>query len=153
MVRIQDEGSVFEASLDEVLGYLGSGAPHSAAHRHRRVRRVSNGPGSGTYSWEQAFEGHRTDFSMRWTSYLPLGLAYDVLVGPFAGSKFFLYYVPRGDGTAVSVVGEFESPTIPLDRLETSLRRFLATEFDQDAAGLERWRGRPRRRVRSARPA
>jgi hypothetical protein len=73
---------------------------------------------------------------MRWTSFAPLGLAYDVLEGPFAGSKFFLYYTPRGERTEVAIVGEFTSPTIPASEVVKALGQFFATEFAQDSEAI-----------------
>lgn len=142
MVFIRDEGGVFDAPLAAVWEYVGSGDPHARAHghRHRRRRRLA-GP-RGTYAWEQPFRGQPTRFTMRWTSLPPLGLAYEVLRGPFEGSKFFLFYAPRGDRTAVSVVGDFVSPTLPPPEVPAAVEEFFALEFEQDRAGL-RERGRP----------
>ncbi|MCI4319066.1 MAG: hypothetical protein L3K23_02900 [Thermoplasmata archaeon] len=79
---------------------------------------------------------------MRWTSFHPVGVAYDVLEGPFAGSRFFLYYTPRGQRTGVTVAGEFVSPTLPSGELEKAVDAFLATEFRQDRDALLRGTGR-----------
>jgi hypothetical protein len=138
VVFLRDEGSSFAVPLDEVWRYLGSGPPHSRAHRHRRVRRRRAGPRSGTYSWEQEFEGRPARFTMRWHAFAPLGIAYEVLAGPFRGSQFFLTYVPRGRRTGVSVVGEFVAVKRPARELRSSVRRFFAREFREDRAALER---------------
>jgi hypothetical protein len=136
MVFVRDDGSEFDAPLDEVWEFVGSGDEHSHAHHHQDWRRERGEGNSGTYSWEQEFAGRPMRFTMHWVSYHPLGVAYDVPEGPFAGSRFFLYYVPRGPRTGVSVVGEFLSSTIPADRLEAEVLRFFAVEFDQDQAAL-----------------
>ena len=136
MVFVRDEGSVYDAPLDVVWAYFGSGREHSDAHRHREVRREAIRDRSGQYSWEQDFRGAPTRFTMRWTSFAPLGLAYDVLEGPFAGSRFFLYYIPQGGKTGVSVVGEFTSPSIPSDRLTDAVDEFFSLEFLQDREAI-----------------
>ncbi|MGP8077267.1 MAG: hypothetical protein ACLQD8_09340 [Thermoplasmata archaeon] len=136
MVFVRDEGSVFDAPLEEVWKFVGSGDEHSRAHRHRGWRRERGEGNSGTYSWEQEFLGAPARFTMHWISYHPLGVAYDVLEGPFAGSRFFLYYVPQGQKTGVTVVGEFASPTLPESRLKDEVLRFFSVEFDQDSAAL-----------------
>jgi hypothetical protein len=136
VVFIRDDGSVFDAPIDDVWRFLGSGAPHSDAPHHRNVRRRRLGRNSGTYSWEQDFLGEPVRFAMRWVAFAPLGLAYEVLEGPFAGSDFFLYYTPDGPRTAVTVVGHFNSKTIPVERLERAVNRFFSDEFDQDRAAL-----------------
>jgi hypothetical protein len=140
MILIRDEGDLFDGTLDEVWGFVGSGDHHSTSHRHRGVRRESHHESSGSYSWEQEFEGSPSRFTMRWTMFPPLGIVYEVLEGPFTGSTFFLYYTPRGDRTEVGLVGAFASPGIPESRLEDSVRRFFAIEFDQDQIGLAKWK-------------
>ncbi len=139
MVFVRDSDSRFAASLDTVWEFLSSGTLHSEAHGHRSSQRTRLSDRSGEYSWEQTFEGAPVRFTMRWTSYPPLGLAYDVTEGPFAGSRFFLLYEPHGATTLVEVVGEFVSPTVRPDELEAAVRRFFSLEFDQDSAALERW--------------
>jgi hypothetical protein len=148
MVFLRDEGDVFEATLDEVWRFVGSGEPHSRAHEHRGVRRHRLSENSATYSWVQDFGGRPARFTMRWVAFVPRGVAYEVLAGPFEGSKFFLYYTPNGSRTGVSVVGEFTSKTIPAHRLEASVNRFFAVEFDQDRLAL---RARTRERESSRR--
>jgi hypothetical protein len=145
MVFVRDEGSVFDVPIDEVWRFLGSGAAHSSAHGHRRVHRTIRSPNEGTYSWEQPFAGRSARFTMRWHAFVPVGIAYEVLAGPFRGSRFFLSYFPRGRRTGVSVVGEFVSPTIPPRRIATAVRRFFAREFEQDLAALRSGGGRPAR--------
>jgi hypothetical protein len=144
MVFIRDEGDEFEASLDEVWAFIGSGPPHSEAHHHHDVRREPVASNSGVYSWMQEFRGGPVRFTMRWVAFAPVGVAYEVLAGPFEGSKFFLYYTPRGARTRVSVVGEFASKTIPADELEAAVNQFFSVEFDQDSRALRASRS-PRR--------
>jgi hypothetical protein len=137
MVFLQDEGSVFGAPVEEVWRFVGSGDHHSHAHRHRKVRRRLLPGNSGSYSWEQDFLGRPERFTMRWSSFYPVGIAYAVLAGPLSGSKFFLYYVPRGPRTGVTVVGEFVSPTIPSEEVAAAVDRFFSTEFEQDRSAIE----------------
>lgn len=147
MVFVRDEGSVFKAPLEDVWRFLDSGASHSEAHGHAKVRRILHAGQAGTYSWEQRFEGRVSRFAMRWTSYWPLGLAYRVTKGPFRGSNFFLYYEPRGRFTGVTIVGDFASRTIPQSEIGPAVRRFFGREFEQDSAALKRWiRSKSRRR-------
>lgn len=136
LVFLRDEGSVFDAPLDVVWDFVGSRDEHSQAHRHRDVRRERLSENSGRYSWIQDFLGRPEPFTMRWTSFAPVGLAYDVLEGPFAGSRFFLYYTPQGGRTAVTIVGEFTSPTIPAPDLAAAVDRFFSLEFEQDHAAI-----------------
>ena len=113
MVFVRDEGSVYNAPLEVVWRFLSSDVQHSSAHGHRNVAGKELSGNSGEYSWDQEFEGAGQRFGMRWTAFPPFGIAYEVLEGPFAGSKFFVYYRPRGNKTRVTMVGDFVSPTIP----------------------------------------
>lgn len=140
VVFLRDEGGVFDAPVEAVWAFVGSGEAHSKAHEHRDFRRELLAPDHGRYSWEQPFDGRPVRFTMEWWAYDPLGCAYRVLEGPFAGSTFYLYYVPRGTRTEVGILGEFRSPTLPEPEIEPAVRRFFATEFEQDAAALARHR-------------
>lgn len=143
MVFVRDEGSVFDAPLAVVWDFFGSGQEHSDAHRHRDVERQRVGDHSGQYAWSQDFVGKPERFVMRWTSFPPVGFGYEVLEGPFSGSRFFLCHEPKGSKTAVTVAGEFTSPTNPEDRLAAAVDAFFTTEFEQDPAAIsERMRRR-----------
>jgi len=52
---------------------------------------------------------------------------------------FLNYYTARGNQTEVTVVGDFESATIPAADLEAAVRRFLETWFEEDAEGLKQF--------------
>jgi len=136
MVFVRDEGSVYNAPLDQVWRFLSLGALHTEAHHHRDVERKSLPGNAGEYAWEQDFDGKPARFAMRWTSFPPFGIAYDVLEGPFAGSKFFVYYRPRGNKTRVTIVGDFVSSTIAPERLEAVVLGFFALEFEQDSTAI-----------------
>ncbi len=138
MVYVRDTDGIFEAPLEDVWSFVGSGDSHSSSHDHHAVRRERHSENSGTYSWDQSFDGANVRFSMRWTSHWPLGIAYDVLEGPFLGSKFFLIYEPRGRTTAVHVFGEFVSPTLAPSEIEAAVHRFFEKEFQQDREALRR---------------
>lgn len=136
MVFILDREDSFDVPLADVWKYYGSGDLHSRSHGHRKVQRRRFTECSGRYSWEQDFQGKPERFAMKWTVHHPVGIAYEVVGGPFAGSRFFLYYEPRGRRTGVTIAGEFVSPTISPNRLGRSVRQFFAKEFDQDREGL-----------------
>ena len=136
MVFVRDEGSVYNAPLEDVWRFLSSGPAHAEAHHHRNVDRKTLPGNAGEYSWEQDFAGKAERFTMRWTSFPMFGIAYEVLEGPFTGSKFFAYYRPRGNKTRVTIVGDFVSPTIPPARLEAAVLGFFALEFEQDSTAI-----------------
>jgi len=136
MVFVRDEGSVYNAPLEQVWRFLSTPDSHTEAHQHRNVGRKQLPGNSGEYGWEQDFEGRSERFTMRWVAFPLFGIAYEVLEGPFVGSKFFAYYRPRGSKTRVTIVGDFVSPTIPAQRVEMSVLGFFAKEFEQDSAAI-----------------
>ncbi len=139
MVFLCDTASAFDAPLEIVWEFVGSRERHSTAHGHRHVSRERLPGNAGEYSWEQEFMGSPTRFTMRWTSFHPLGLAYEVLEGPFAGSKFFLIYEPDGPRTRVSIFGEFVSPALRPSDVKSAVERFFAREYEEDRAAIEEW--------------
>ena len=136
MVFLRDEGGIFEAPRDVVWQFVSSGPKHGEAHRHRRAERRRLSDNSGEYAWEQDWDGESIRFRMRWTVFPPVGIAYEVLEGPFAGSRFLLYYIPRGARTEVVVAGEFASPALTEGELPSAVERFFAKEFEQDGAAI-----------------
>ena len=146
MVFVRDEGSRFDVPIETVWQFVSSGPLHSDSHHHRRFTRKPLGGNAGEYSWEQDFDGAPARFVMRWTAFPPVGIAYEVLAGPFAGSRFLLYYIPEGERTAVTVVGEFVSPTLPAPEIEPAVRRFFSVEFDQDSAAIQERRASEKQR-------
>jgi hypothetical protein len=136
MVFVRDEGSVFNAPIEEVWRFLSSPDLHAEAHQHRSPSRKELPGNAGEYGWEQDFEGKSERFTMRWTAFPTFGIVYEVIEGPFVGSKFFSYYRPRGNKTRVTIVGDFVSPSISAVRLEASVLGFFAKEFEQDSAAI-----------------
>jgi hypothetical protein len=139
MVFVFDDSGVFEAPIEIVWAYFNSGPAHRSAHHHRKSHLEELSETSFVASWEQDYNGGPVFFKMHGTEYPPLGLAYEILAGPFAGSKFFFYYTPVGDRTQVSLVGEFASDSIPAALLKSKVIDFFAIEFEQDREGLDRY--------------
>lgn len=136
MVHLRDEGGIFDAPLDVVWEFLSSGDGHSHAHHHRGTTRAREADGHGTYSWEQDFGGRPERFTMRWHAFPPVGIGYEVLAGPFEGSRFLLYYTPMGARTGVTIVGEWLSPSLPEAEIPAAVERFFALEFEQDGVAV-----------------
>lgn len=137
MVHIHDEGSEFHAPVEKVWAYL-SAAEHGPAHKDRRnSERKPVGENTLVLSSEQQIGGAWQKVSNRITLYPPVGYSVEFLEGPFAGSKSFTFYTPRGERTGVTVVGEFVSKTVPSADLEAAVLRMLGTTFDEDRVVLE----------------
>jgi len=66
----------------------------------------------------------------------PLGIAFEALEGPFAGSKFVYIYTPLGAKTGIAVYGEYASSQIPAGQLESAVRTSLEEGFNEDAPAI-----------------
>lgn len=139
MVHIRDEGSEFDASIEEIWKFLGSPQVHTPAHVSRRNSQVKPiGENAILLSVEQNMGGHWQKVLNRVTLLPPIGMAVEMLDGPLAGSKFFTYYTPKGGKTGVTVVGEFVSKSIPPAQLESEVLRSLEETFNEDNLALRK---------------
>jgi hypothetical protein len=138
MVFIEDRESVFDAPLEIVWKYLFDGEEHDKVHKS--TRNPSFKPISKTsfvYSSERNFNGDWIPESMRQSVFPPLGMATEWLEGPFAGSKMFYLYSPKGSRrTQIDVFGDFQSKTISESDLESRVKKFLEGEFSDDAPAV-----------------
>ena len=92
MVFIKDEGSVFDAPIDVLWKYIQSPA-HGQAHRSIRNRQTQPaGENTQLASMERNVGGSWLKVVNRLTILPPLGIAFEALEGPFAGSKFVYIY-------------------------------------------------------------
>jgi hypothetical protein len=75
---------------------------------------------------------------IRGTMYYPLGIAFEILEGLFADSKYFVYYIPIDNNkTGVTVVGDFKSNMIPEDEIKPIVLDFSERVFNEDVAYLK----------------
>lgn len=141
MVWVTDWGSEFDAPLDVVWKYLQSDDDHGESHKGRRnLERKSINENTVMLNWEQNIEGNWVKMSNRLTFHPPIGFFVEPMEGPMAGSKFFNYYVPKGDKTAVIVVGDWNSKMIPAAQLEKAVMANLQHVFEEDTDGLKTFR-------------
>jgi hypothetical protein len=144
MVFISDWGSEFDAPIETVWKYLQADQDHGNSHKGRRnFERKSVNENTVELSWEQEVDGKWVRSSNRLTFHPPIGFFVEPLEGPMAGSKFFNYYVPKGDKTAVVVVGDWNSKTIPPAQLEKAVWANLEKVYGEDVAGLKEFRRKP----------
>ena len=137
MVFIFDEGSRFKAPLDKVWKLNESEGQHS----HPSLRN-SKGEMQGdhlilTYETKMK-DGTWAKHKTRSTAFPPVGIVLETIEGPMAGSKSFQFYTPKGNETAVTVVGEFVSKGVPEGDLKNAVMAFLGTVFDEDQKNLTR---------------
>jgi hypothetical protein len=75
---------------------------------------------------------------IRGTMYYPLGIAFEILEGLFADSKYFIYYITIDNNkTGVTVVGDFKSNMISEDEIKPIVLDFSERVFNEDVAYLK----------------
>ena len=142
MVRVVDEGSHFEASIDKVWKLVEAHQEHLSEIHPEILNPKPEGGGEhfGVFSFDNDMEGRKVRVKMRVTAVPPLAQVIEMLEGPLAGSKIVNYYTPRGNRTGVTVVGDFMSPVLPPSQLEAVAHDFLDRGFAQDSAYLRKMR-------------
>jgi len=137
MVFIKDEGGYFKAPLDKVWKLV---QLHSTelTKIHKGVKNLITETLSETSEITTWDDENGVKIKAKLEVFAPIGLAIEFLEGPFAGSKFFNYYTPRGDTTGITVVGEFKSPSMSDEELKEAVIAFLEQGFNEDNAYLEK---------------
>ena len=142
MVFVEDSGSVFDAQLDMVWK-LGEAHIKEGNRIHPNTRNNKSEILNETTfinSWEQVDDanGQNIRMKIRGTMYYPLGIAFEILEGPFVDSKYFVYYIPIDNNkTGVTVVGDFKSNLIPEDKIKPIVLGFSERVFNEDVAYLK----------------
>jgi len=140
MVYVEDLGSFFEAPIDKVWKLsqahqtdLEKIHPDMKDSRTETVSETSN-----IVSYESDMQGQTIKNKIKITILYPLGMAFEFLEGPMAGSKFFNYYIPKGNRTGVNVVGDFVSPGMSDEMLKQTVLSFFEHGFNEDVAYLKK---------------
>ena len=142
MVFIEDSGSVFDAQLDMVWK-LGEAHIKEGNRIHPNTRNNNTEILNETTfinSWEQVDDANSQNIRMkiRGTMYYPLGIAFEILEGPFVDSKYFVYYIPIDNNkTGVTVVGDFKSNIIPEDKIKPIVLDFSERVSNEDVVYLK----------------
>lgn len=145
MVFVEDREGVFDAPIDKVWK-LAKAHFTDGSKIHPRAKNLVTSmlnEHSFTNSWDEEINGQSTNIKAKGTVFYPLGIAFEVIEGPFAGSTYFTYYTPRADNkTNVVVAGEFISKSIdPTVGDDEKLRSIVLSTFDkvfeEDAAYLK----------------
>jgi hypothetical protein len=143
MAHIEDLGSHFDAPIETVWKFILSPEDHGRSHGNRRnVQGEPDGENGMKVSWEQNVQGHWVKVVNRVTMFPPVAQLVHSIEGPLAGSKFLMYYAPKGAKTQVNVVGDFHSPVIPPAQLETMVLASLEEAFNDDSAGIRAMAGK-----------
>jgi len=135
MVYILDEGSTFDAPLEKIWKYMGS-----EQHHHPSIKMLNRelSGGSVILTSERNILGKTVRVKIRNTIYQPFGYVQEHLEGPLAGSRAFVYYIPKGDRTGITVVGEYVMPGADEQTIRQAVLGQAQTSFDEDNANLKR---------------
>jgi len=136
MVYILDEGSVFDAPIDKIWKYL-----PSDNHRHNSLKLISRemvNNNAVVITAERNIMGKMVRTKIKNTLYPPFGFVQEHLEGPTAGSKAFVYYVPKGNKTAITIVGDFVLSGMDEKTTRDAVMAQLQVVFDEDNANLKK---------------
>ena len=135
MVHLLDEGSVFDAPIEKVWKYLAS-----EDHKHPSFRYVGReiSGNVATITSERILMGKPVKVKIRNTLYPPVGYVSEHLEGPTAGSRAFVYYIPKGEKTGITVVGDFVIAGLDENATRDAILAQMQTTFDEDNANLRR---------------
>ncbi|MDG6933221.1 MAG: hypothetical protein JRN68_00840 [Nitrososphaerota archaeon] len=136
-VFVLDEGGVFKAPMGKIWRL------HSSPeHVHPSVpdavfERVSENV-TYIYATQILQNGTKVKNKIRLTAYPPIGFAFEWLEGLFEGSKEFSFYIPQGEKTGVTSVGEWTSPVLDIDKVKPAVLRLMETLYEEDQINLSK---------------
>jgi hypothetical protein len=140
LVFILDEGSVFDAPVDKIWRFMQTPGEHHKHGSMTNVRREMDG-NSALLSFDaEGPGGAKTLVRIKSTPLLPVGRMMEYIEGPLAGSRAFSYYVPMGDKTGVTIVGEYVSRSIPENQLKSTVMAQLEKSFNEDNENLKNFK-------------
>jgi hypothetical protein len=112
MVFIEDREGIFDAPIDKVwkLAKAHSAEGSKIHPSAKNIETTMLDENTFINSWYENIHEQTVKIKMKGTIFYPLGIAFEIIEGPFAGSTYFIYYVPRSDNkTGVVLAGEFSS--------------------------------------------
>ncbi len=137
MVYILDEGSVFEAPLEKIWKYMASDE-----HDHPSMSNINRemlGENVVVISADRQIMGKTVRTKTKMTLFPPFGMVQEHLEGPMAGSKAFQYYIPKGDKTGVTVIGDFKIMGMSDEKaVKDAVMGSLQGTFDEDNTNLKK---------------
>ncbi len=136
MVFIEDKGSEFKGPVDKVWKLNASEGQHPHASLRNYAAQPA-GENSMIVTWEHTVAGKNEKSKVKLTLFPPLGYSMEFSEGPFAGSKTFQYYKPKGQKTGVDVIGDWRSPSLSEDALKKEAVKFLEAVFKEDEENLK----------------
>jgi hypothetical protein len=140
LVFIVDDGGVFDAPVEKIWRFMQTPGDHHKHPSMANVKREMEGSIAVLSFEAEGPGGANTPVKIRSTPLLPVGRMMEYVEGPLAGSRSFLYYVPMGDRTGVTVVGEFVSRSIPENQLKSVVLSQLERSYNEDNENLRNFK-------------
>jgi hypothetical protein len=138
LVYILDEGSVFDAPIDRIWTYVQSDTEHD----HKAIKPVSmemQGDNVAMLTIDVTMSNMPTTrHKIKSTYYAPFGFVQEYIEGPMTGTKSFQYYIPKGNKTGVTVVGNFVVAGMDDDMTRRIATGFLELAFNEDNENLKK---------------
>ena len=138
MVFILDEGGVFDAPLEKIWKLNRSKFnKHPESMRNMKVEQSSD-PSTIFLSWESELQGLKFDQRAKLTFLPPIGFTVDYLEGPLTGSREFEYYIPKGEKTGITCVGDWKwaGGALSEDQLKALVTKWYDKAFEEDKENL-----------------
>jgi hypothetical protein len=132
-----DEGSEFDAPVEKIWRFMSTPGDH---HKHASMtnRKIERDGNKAVLSFEaEGPGGVKTLVKIKSTSFVPVGRMMEYLEGPLAGSKVVSYYIPKGQKTGVTIVGEYVSKVIPEGQIKMVVMNQLEQSFKEDTENLK----------------
>ena len=75
---------------------------------------------------------------MKVTPYPPVGYLIEYAEGPIKDTKLMEFYIPKGNKTGVTVVGELQSSMMSDNQLKGAVQASLDKPFEEDQQNLKK---------------
>ena len=95
IVFIEDREGIFDAPIDKVLK-LAKAHSSQGSKIHPSAKNIETtmlDDKAFINSWCEDIQEETVKIKMKWTIFYPLGIAFEMIEGPFLGSTYFIYYV------------------------------------------------------------
>ncbi|HEX7206877.1 MAG TPA: hypothetical protein VF233_01760 [Nitrososphaeraceae archaeon] len=135
MVFIEDREGIFDASIDKVWKLVQAHVKEGSVIHPSAKNVVTELLDDNTFinSWNEEINGQSISIKVKGRMFYPVGVVFEMIEGPFAGSTYLIYYIPRPDNkTGVVLAGEFRSLSVdPTVGDDERLRSMVLSTFEK----------------------
>lgn len=138
MVFILDEGSTFNAPLSKVWELQQSEGKHS--HPSQLNTKMSMDGEHPILNFDtKTPDGKLMNHTIRITNIPPVGFILEYTGGAMKGTTLVQYYIPKGNETGVTIVGDaVSSMPIPDQQLKSMVLQGLDAAYHEDVENLKK---------------